>query len=141
MSNSTDRIQAAHIDGRARTPRYIQEQLGRLHKILAKNYKSICQAVKKDSGISSTEVAIEYYLSLASVKAQYGSIYLKQVLDEEYSLANERDNPSRRIAFGIAYIVPSTYTLFYSVIASSSAAIAAGNCVILEVGSHGFASI
>jgi acyl-CoA reductase-like NAD-dependent aldehyde dehydrogenase len=133
MSSSISRVQAANIDGRARSPRFIQEQLGCLHATLVKNFRDIHQAISIDTGNSSAEVGIEYYLSLASLKAQYRSINLEEILDDEYSIAKGKDTPSRRIAAGIAYIVPSAYALFYSVITSLGAAIAAGNCVIIEV--------
>jgi acyl-CoA reductase-like NAD-dependent aldehyde dehydrogenase len=136
MSDLITRVQAANIDGRARSPRFIQEQLRCLHDILVKNFRDIHQAISIDTGNSSAEVGIEYYLSLASLKAQYRSINPSQILDEEYSLAKGKDAPARRIAVGIVYIVPSAYSLFYSVITSLSAAIAAGNCVIIEVSPH-----
>ena len=133
MSSSISRVQAANIDGRARSPRFIQEQLGCLHATLVNNFRDVHQAISIDTGNSSAEVGIEYYLSLASLKALYRSINLEDILDEEYSLAKGKDAPSRRVAAGIVYIMPSVYALFYSVITSLSAAIAAGNCVVIEV--------
>jgi acyl-CoA reductase-like NAD-dependent aldehyde dehydrogenase len=67
------------------------------------------------------------------VKDQYASINFDQMLEEEYLIANGKDAANRRAAAGIVYIVPSTHTLFYSVIAPLSVAVAAGNCVVIEV--------
>lgn len=67
------------------------------------------------------------------VKDQYASIDFDQMLEEEYRIADGENAADRRVANGIAYIVPSNHTLFYSTIAPLSVAIAVGNCVVLEV--------
>lgn len=67
------------------------------------------------------------------MKDQYASIDFDQMMEEEYRIANGKDAADRRVAAGIVYIVPSSHTLFYSVIAPLSVAIAAGNCAVLEV--------
>jgi acyl-CoA reductase-like NAD-dependent aldehyde dehydrogenase len=133
MSSSISRIQAANIEGRARTPRFIQGQLQALHSSLLKNASEIRQVIASSTHHTPAEVGIEYYLAVSAVKDQYTSIDFNQSLDEEYRIANGKDAPDRRVAAGIVYIVPTSHTLFYSTIAPLSAAIAAGNCVILEV--------
>jgi acyl-CoA reductase-like NAD-dependent aldehyde dehydrogenase len=124
---------ASNIDGRARTPRYIQNQLQALHSALLQNVSEIHQAIASSSQVTPAEVGIEYYLALSVVKEQYASIDFDQMLEEEYRIANRKDAADRRVAHGIVYIVPSNHTLFYSTIAPLSVAIAAGNCVALEV--------
>jgi acyl-CoA reductase-like NAD-dependent aldehyde dehydrogenase len=134
MSSPFSSIQASNIDGRARTPRFIQNQLQALHSSLLKNAAEIRQAIASSSHHTPAEVGIEFYLAVSSVKDQYASIDFNQFLDEEYRIANGKDAPDRRVAVGIAYLVPANHTLFFSTIAPLSVAIAAGNCVILEVG-------
>jgi acyl-CoA reductase-like NAD-dependent aldehyde dehydrogenase len=133
MSSSISRVVASNIDGRARTPRYIQNQLQALHSSLLKNALEIRQAIASSSNYTPAEVSIEYYLALSVVKDQYVSIDFDKMMEEEYRIANRKDAADRRVAAGIAYIVPSSHTLFYSVIAPLSVAIAAENCVVLEV--------
>jgi acyl-CoA reductase-like NAD-dependent aldehyde dehydrogenase len=133
MSSSINRIKAAYVDGRARNPRFIQNQLHSLHDRLVRDVQSIQNAIRNDSSHAQAEVEIEYYLTLACVKEQYSSVDFEQIVEEEYNLAKRKDFLSRRVAAGIVYVVPSSYTLFYSVIAPLSAAIAAGNCVVLQV--------
>ena len=133
MSSSISRLVASNIDGRARTPRYIQNQFQALHSSLLKNGSEIRQAIASSSNYTPAEVSIEYYLTLSVVKDQYASIDFDQMMEEEYRIANGKDAADRRVAAGIVYIVPSSHTLFYSVIAPLSVAIAAGNCVVLEV--------
>jgi acyl-CoA reductase-like NAD-dependent aldehyde dehydrogenase len=133
MSSSIARLQASNTDGRARTPRYIQNQLQALHSALLKNGSEIRQATSSSSQHTTAEISIEYHLAISVVKDQYASIDFDQMMDEEYRIANGKDAGDRRVAAGILYIVPSSYTLFYSVVAPLSVAIAAGNCVVLEV--------
>jgi acyl-CoA reductase-like NAD-dependent aldehyde dehydrogenase len=133
MSSSIQRIQSANIAGQARTPRFIQDQLRKLHDALAKNSKQICQAIVNDSSHTTAEAGVEFFLALTSVKEQYDGVDFHKELGEEYNIANEKDAASRKVPAGIVYIIPSQYTLFYSLIAPLSAAIAAGNCVIAEL--------
>lgn len=133
MSSSISRVVASNIDGRARTPRYIQNQLQALHSSLLKNASETRQAISSSNNYTPAEVSIEYYLAVSLVKDQYASIDFDQMMEEEYRIANGKDAADRRVAAGIVYIVPSSHTLFYSVIAPLSVAIAAGNCAVLEV--------
>jgi hypothetical protein len=133
MSSSIARLQASNIDGRARTPRYIQNQLQALHSSLLSNGSEIRQAIAASSQYTPAEVSIEYYLAISVVKDQYTSIDFEQMLEDEYRIANGKDAPDRRIAAGIVYIVPSSHSSFYSTIAPLSVSIAAGNCAVLEV--------
>ena len=121
------------MDGRARNPRYIQNQLKRLHNEIVQNASKLRSAIQRDTGVSSAEADTEYLLTLDCVKTQYSSIDVGKCLEDEYSLAKGKDYPARRDAIGIVYIEPSQYTLLYSVVASLASAIAAGNCVVLEV--------
>jgi acyl-CoA reductase-like NAD-dependent aldehyde dehydrogenase len=133
MSNAIKRINAACIDGRAQTPRYIQQQLLRLHDILVENAKHIRDAIRSDSHHTASEVEVEYYLALQSVKDQYLQLNVERAIKEEYHLANMIDSPSRVAAVGVVYILPADHTRLYSIIAPVAAAIGAGNCVVLEV--------
>lgn len=133
MSSSIGRIQLSNIDGRARTPRFIQNQLHALHTSLLQNAPEIRQAIVASSHHTAAEVGVEFYLAVSTVKDQYTSINFDRILEEEYSVANGKDVPERRVAAGIVYIVPASHTLFYSTIAPLAAAIAAGNCVVLEL--------
>jgi acyl-CoA reductase-like NAD-dependent aldehyde dehydrogenase len=139
MSSSISRIQASNIDGRARTPRFIQAQLQALHSSLLVNVAEIRQAIASSTNHTPAEVGVEYHLAVSTVKDQYESINLDQVLEEEYKIANGKDASDRRVAKGVVYIVPASHTLFYSTIAPLSAAIAAGNCVVMEVNSTNIA--
>lgn len=133
MSNATKRVNAARIDGRAQSPRYIQQQLSKLHDVLVENAKEIRDAIRSDSHHLSSEIEAEYYLALQTVKDLYLQLNVERCIDEEYHLANSIDSPDRRAAAGTVYISPAEHTRLYSIIAPVSAAISAGNCVVVEV--------
>lgn len=126
-------VVAASIDGRMLSVRYRQEQFHRLQNAILQNLDQIKEAISCDSNCNSHEVQAQVFLALKDVRAHYLSLDITRALDDEYSVANGRDNIGRRHAVGIVYIVPTKHTLFYSVISALSAALAAGNCVILEV--------
>lgn len=133
MSNVLNRIQAGEIDGRARNPRYIQKQLSNLHETLVANAAAIKDAIQADSRFSKAEAELELFLTLNCIKQLWGQFDFHQVIKDEYSVARGEDFTARRVAAGIVYIVPDHHTLLYSVVSPLSAAIVAGNCVIVEV--------
>jgi acyl-CoA reductase-like NAD-dependent aldehyde dehydrogenase len=126
-------LQAAAIDGRTHSIYYRQHQLEALHQALLSNSSSIQQAIAADTEHTPAEIAIEIHLTLQSLKASYETLQPTKALADEYLIASGKDAPSNRVPAGIAYIEPCTHTLLYSVVAPLSAAIAAGNCVIVLV--------
>ncbi|KAJ9665635.1 hypothetical protein H2201_004327 [Coniosporium apollinis] len=133
MARLFQRIREAAIDGRTQNVYYRQSQLERLRDVLVQNEEALQQAIVKDSGNSVTEAKIEYSLALLALKDQYASLNPAAALEEEYAISHGKDAPQRTEGAGIVNIVPTAYTLLYSVITPLCAAIAAGNCVILEL--------
>ena len=128
------RIRSAVIDGRAQAPRYIQRQLLQLHNALSKNQDGIRQALLHDSGYSGADVDCELYLTSRAIRQVYDALDVSDCLETEYSLARRKDNFSRRVAVGAVYIIPCQHSRLYSTLQPAAAAIAAGNCVMVEVG-------
>lgn len=127
-------LQAAAIDGRTRTVFYRQTQLEKLHKTLVSNASEIVDAIVADSGLSRTEAQIEYSLALTTVRERFAELEPKKELEQEYAVARGEDAGSLRLGYGTVYVQASAdHTPFYSAIAPLSAAIAAGNCVVLQV--------
>ncbi|RAK97979.1 aldehyde dehydrogenase PutA [Aspergillus ibericus CBS 121593] len=127
------RIIAAEIDGRCQNIRYRQNQFHRLQSVLVQNIDLIKDAIAADSGHSEEEVRAEICLAVKEIRTHYASLDLKKDLEVEYRVAHGKDNTDGRRGVGIVYVVPCSHTMFFSVIAALSAAIAAGNCVILEL--------
>ena len=133
MGYSFDRLQAAAIDGRAHNVFYRQQQIESLCGTLLENTDKIHEAITSDTGNTFSEVTVEFNLALAAVRADYASLQPTKAREEEYAIANGKNAAQAKVPVGVVYIEPATHTLFYSTIVPLSAAIAAGNCVILQV--------
>jgi len=133
MTKPYARIRSAAIDGRAQAVMYKITQLRKLHQVLVKEEEAIENAIAKDTGFSAVEVKLEYYMAMKSLRDHIVALDKTKVLDKEYALAHKKDAPENRDAVGVVIIEPATYTSFYSVISALSAAIAGGNCVLLQV--------
>lgn len=133
MATNIKRIQAAVQDGRAQTPRFKQQQLVKLQEAVVNARASLVDAICADTGYKVAEAEAQCYLTLSALKDHYCSLGFKKMLEEEFLVANSKDNITRRTPFGCAYIIPTQYSLLYSIIVPVSAAIAAGNCVLVEV--------
>jgi len=133
MGETFPKIRAAAVDERAHNVFFRQTQLERLCKALIARTDEIQKAIAQDYGNTPSEIAVEVNLAIAAVRADYASIQPVKAHEAEYSIAHGKDTVENRRPVGIVYIEPSTHTLFYSVTVPLSAAIAAGNCVIVLV--------
>jgi hypothetical protein len=133
MADSFAELRAAAIDGRTHNIYYRQHQLEALHTALINHASEIRDAIAADYDHSPAEVAIEIHLALSALKQSYETLQPTKAHADEYLLASGSDAPDAKIPAGIAYIEPCTHTLFFSVIAPLSAAIAAGSCAIVLV--------
>lgn len=129
-----ERIDAAAIDGRAHNIRYRQQQLLLLSAFVQKHADEICQAITRDSGYNDEEAVFELLQSADAIRTLYEQLDLQSALDDEYSIANNKDNISARVPVGIVVIRPGKHSKLFSVISPAAAALAAGNCVVVEVG-------
>ncbi len=134
QSSSLQRLRAAVIDRRAESVRYRQKQLQSLHGALREQAQAICAAIGKDSPASTTEVEAEFFLTMNHIRHFYSSLDNAKEVKEEYLITTGVDNTSRRVGVGLVVIRPTTHTRFYSILCPVATAIAAGNCVLLEVG-------
>lgn len=132
-----DRLQESVVDGRAENGRYRQDQLQSLHKTLREEAGQLCAALQADAARSTTaEVEAEYFLTMQAVKHWYDSIDFEKDLEEEYRVAHGKDNVARRVGAGLVVVKPTSHTRLYSIVAPLAAAVAAGNCIVLEVSSY-----
>ena len=134
MSGDTGRFQAAVIDGRSITVRFRQRQLTKLHEATQEAEADLVESTCEDSTCSKTEAQIQHLFTLEAIKRYYSEIDFEKCLEDEYSIAHSKDNLTRRSPYGYAYVVPGSRQLLYSTIVATAAAIAAGNCIALELG-------
>lgn len=127
------RILAANIDGRVHNVQYRQSQFNRLHSALLRHIEDITTALLEGSGHSLEEIRAEVFLALNEIRTHYDSLTVEKSLEEEYRIAHGKDHLEGRRGVGIVYIIPIAHTIFFSSISAMAAALAAGNCIILEV--------
>ncbi|THW04486.1 aldehyde dehydrogenase PutA [Aureobasidium pullulans] len=125
-------IESAAVDGRARTPRFIQRQLANLHKAITTNAKIIQDAIVADTGAKLREAQLEIHLSISVVKELYDNFSVEEALSQEYRVARGQDWCDRNDAVGTIYLRPQSQNLVYSIVSPLANAIAAGNCVVIE---------
>ncbi|TIA20521.1 aldehyde dehydrogenase PutA [Aureobasidium pullulans] len=125
-------IESAAVDGRARTPRFIQRQLANLHKAITTNAKIIQDAIVADTGAKLREAQLEIHLSISVVKELYDNFSVEEALSQEYRVARGQDWCDRNDAVGTIYLRPQSHNLVYSIVSPLANAIAAGNCVVIE---------
>lgn len=128
-----DRIVAASIDQRAHNVRYRQTQLHLLHRFLRQNASTICDLIAKDSEYSTEETELEFFATMKSIAILYQQLDFDAALDDEYAVARNQSTLQNRTPHGIVLIRPSSFNLFFSLFSALAAALAAGNCVVIEV--------
>ena len=126
-------IRGSIIDGRVENVRYRQNQLHQLHASLRTNVDKVCEAISKDAHFSKAAPEREFYLAMDSINKAYETLDFHHSLEEEYLVKEEKDNLWRRTGLGLIAIRPGTHSRLYSIVTPLAMAIAAGNCVYLEV--------
>lgn len=138
MMSSSDEAVAA-LAATARTARchnafFRQQQLKFLHDALRTETTSIISALRQDRAVTDEEASTEVAVALNIVKENHASINPKTELQAEYRIAKGQDAVDRTVPWGVVYIDPNTeHTPLLSVVSPLSTAIAAGNCVLLNV--------
>lgn len=126
------RISIANIEWSARSVRHRQQQLRQLHATLLK-YKDECvQAIEEDFRYTPNEALFAYSSTLKDIRIHYDSVSLSEENAKARKVEQEQDNPVRSVPVGIVYIIPTAG--LHCVISPVAAALAAGNCIVVEVG-------
>jgi acyl-CoA reductase-like NAD-dependent aldehyde dehydrogenase len=128
-----ERLRASITEGRTESIRFRQDEFQRLHAALRENSAQICDAISKDESCSTAASEKQFYLTMDALRTFYETLDFDQLLKEEYLVKEGKDNRNRRVGVGLVAIRPGSHSLFYSVLVPLGAAIAAGNCVLLEV--------
>lgn len=126
-------IRSSAIDGRVHNPIFRKEQLKKLHQALVKKASTLQNAMEEGDALTATEIKLEYCLALQCIAEVQDGIDPREVLEAEYAIADGVDAPDARHPIGIAVIEPSSFAFLYSLVAAVAPAIAAGNCIIVQV--------
>ncbi|KAJ9603049.1 hypothetical protein H2200_012344 [Cladophialophora chaetospira] len=123
------RIQIARLEGRAQSVRLRQSLFHSLHAALIASEGTIKRAIAADTGSSDADSSFEYSLALSELRTHYESLDLKTEVERAHTL----ENPSGTTNLGIVYLIPAQRNPFYSILSPLCAALAGGNCVVLEL--------
>lgn len=128
------RISTAYIDGAARSIRHRQQECHKLQRALVEAKSLLTNTLQDDNGYSETEALFEYGLTLLELRQTYDTINLDAENSSARAIEEGRNNPRRVNGAGVVYIIPArSKSSLYNVLSPLGAAIAAGNCVIVEV--------
>ena len=133
MAASLQAVREAALDGRMHNTITRRDQLEDLQQTLLDEGDAIRDAICADTGYTTNEAAAEYLLTLNTLEEYHQSLDVDHALRDEYAIARGEDFVSRRDPVGVVYIVPTDYTVFYSVLVAVAGALAAGNCIVIEV--------
>ncbi|KAI0406340.1 aldehyde dehydrogenase [Xylaria palmicola] len=126
-------LQETVADGRLANTFFRRQQLSRLHDGLKSAKTSIVDAIVRDSGNNRAEAVAELHMVFSAVKSFHDEIKPQEELDLEYRIAKGQDATQVRTGFGIVVITPEKHSLLYSILTPLSAAIAAGNAVVVVI--------
>ena len=111
-----------------------KSELESLHDSLKNSARHLKNAVQKDLSVTDGEATAEIAVAISIIKEHYQALNPNKELEFEYRASNGNDFINRREPCGTVYIEPNmNHTPVLSVVAPLSAAIAAGNCVLLKV--------
>lgn len=128
-------LRAAATDGRVENIQYRKDQLRKLHTSLASVAEQLVDALVNDTDYATQrqDAEQEVALALTCLKSHYNSLNFDQSIVDEYSVSQGHDFEHNRIPFGIIHIKVGQFTPLFSTVAPFCAALAAGNCVVIEV--------
>ncbi|PSN64645.1 hypothetical protein BS50DRAFT_557292 [Corynespora cassiicola Philippines] len=134
MSDSIvlSRISGGAIDGRLQILRIRQRLFKSLHNVLVNERENLLEAIQIDEGFTQEEAQVVFASALIELRNHYDQLDFQADLAQEYSVARKQSNESRRVPITMTYLIPDSFTLFYSVITALSAALEAGSCFIVE---------
>ncbi|KAJ5505529.1 Aldehyde dehydrogenase N-terminal [Penicillium expansum] len=133
MAASLRAVREAVLDGRMHNIFTRRTQLEALQQTLLDRADAIQDAILADTSYVASEAAVEYLLTLNTLKEYHKSLNIDRALQDEYAIARGEDGANRRDPVGIVYIVPTSYTIFYSVLVAVAGALTAGNCIVIEL--------
>ncbi|KAJ5598862.1 hypothetical protein N7537_008946 [Penicillium hordei] len=108
-------------------------QLEALQQTLLDKADAIQDAILASTSYVASEAAVEYILTLDALKEYHQALDIDRALQDEYAIARGEDAAGQRDPVGIVYIVPTSYTVFYSVLVAVAGAITAGDCIVIEL--------
>jgi acyl-CoA reductase-like NAD-dependent aldehyde dehydrogenase len=125
-------IKASILDGIALTPRFRERNLASLQSTIVGARVEALDVIQQTSGATHEEALFEYLLTLNAIKTFHSNVHPQSCRDAEYQIAKSKDHPDQRRPYGYVHVMLGEIDGFYAVIVAVAAALAAGNCIILQ---------
>jgi acyl-CoA reductase-like NAD-dependent aldehyde dehydrogenase len=129
---ATATIKASILDGIALTPRFRERNLASLQSTIAGARAEILDLIRQTSGATEEEALFEYLLTLNAIKTFHTNVHPQICRDAEYQIAKSKDHAGQRRPYGYVHVTLGESDGFYSVTVAVAAALAAGNCILLQ---------
>jgi acyl-CoA reductase-like NAD-dependent aldehyde dehydrogenase len=129
----TETLLGAVADRRTKDLRFRQRQLTRLHEWIVQNASDVRNAITTDEDLSNNEAGFVLASTLDDLRRQYDSLDLRQELNIEFRIKQQKDGRERRQPEELVYIIPDNFTAFFSTVSALGASIVAGCCCVVEV--------
>ncbi|KAH6684042.1 Aldehyde/histidinol dehydrogenase [Halenospora varia] len=133
MQSTLEALRSSVIEGRAENVRFRLDQLNLLHSSLLSHVDEICKSLSTDFSGTQIDIETEFFLTTDAVRRIHETLDFDKSLKEEYQVSTGKDNAERRAAIGLAAIRPSRHSRLYSIVNPVAAALAYGNCILLEL--------
>jgi acyl-CoA reductase-like NAD-dependent aldehyde dehydrogenase len=125
-----DVLRLSYTAGKLKTISYRRNEISRLYRRLRNDCESVCNAIASDGRCSAPAAEAEFRLTMDGIRQFHSS--LKLPLERKKPQCFAHDDLNRRSAVGLVAIRPGRHSRLYSTLIPLTAAIAAGNCILLE---------
>lgn len=102
-----------------------------MYRRLRDDAEALCNAVASDRKCLAAAAEAEYRLTMDGIRKIHDQ--LQNFAKKRNSSRTEQESSSQRLAVGLVAIRPTNHSRLYSILIALCAAIAAGNCVLLEL--------
>lgn len=133
------RIRGSATDGRAHNPIFRRTQLKKLHDAVVAHADELERAIvtAEDTAVTPHDARLELCFAVRAIRELSASprLDVAKTLELEYAVSRGQDARGARRPVGIVVISapPTAHTPVYSVVSAVAAAVAGGNCVVLQV--------
>jgi acyl-CoA reductase-like NAD-dependent aldehyde dehydrogenase len=136
LESKVNTIRASFEAGKFTSLSHRTCQISKIYRILQEKSEVICKAIANDDRCSGANARAEYHLTMDGIRKIHAG--LKVPLAENYAAGwaqkyYGKDYSQRRVPLGVVAIRSTSHSRFYSILTVLTAAIAAGNVVVLEV--------
>lgn len=107
-----------------------RHEISMLYRGLQDDMEPICKAIASEGLCSAAAAEAEFRLTMDGIRKFYHAL---KTPNTKVQLRGAQRDGTRRLAMGIVAIRPASHSRLYSTMIPLIAAIAAGNCVLLEV--------